>query len=426
MDKITADDPIAASADIISENLAKLKELFPDLLTETKTGAAINVDILKALVGDKTVTDVDEKYGLNWHGKRQARQIALTPSTGTLRPCLEESVDWDTTQNLFIEGDNLEVLKLLQKSYSGKVKMIYIDPPYNTGKDFVYPDDFRNSIKNYQELTGQIDGDGGNVSSNTENSGRYHTDWLNMMLPRIKLARNLLRKDGVIFITIDDHEVANLQEVMNEVFGEENFKGYIIWQHSLQPKGYSGKLSVHHNYLLCYSLSEAFTLANLERTAEHNKNYSNPDNDPNGDWRTGDVRNALYRPNLIYDIETPSGKVISPPENGWRWSRETMAEKMSTGEIVFSKDETRIIRKIYLKNLKGRTPESIIFGKEVGTTRDAAREIKDIFDGKMPFDTPKPTKLINHLIQLSGANETDIVVDFFCWFRNYISCYYAD
>ena len=413
MQKITAESTESKSPDLAAENLAQLKTLFPELVAESKDGVVVNMDVLKQLVGDKAITDTEEKYGLQWHGKRRARQIALTPSTGTLRPSPAESVDWDTTQNLMIEGDNLEVLKLLQKSYAGKVKLIYIDPPYNTGKDFVYPDNFKDNIKNYLDLTGQT-GEGGNkISSNTEASGRYHTDWLNMMYPRLKLARNLLRSDGVMFITIDDHEVAALRCICDEVFGEENCLGILIWQHSLQPKGYAGTFSVHHNYVLCYQKSEDFELMNLDRTDEHNKNYSNPDNDPNGPWRAGDVRNALYRPNLIYKIATPSGKTIEPPPNGWRWSKETLASKIATGEIVFSPDETRIIRKIYLNTLDGRTPETILFGKEHGTTRDAASEIKDLFDGEVPFDTPKPTSLVQHLISLSGASGSDLILDFF-------------
>lgn len=412
MEKLTHQDPETQSADIVAGNIAHLKALFPELITESADGTTVNIDILKQLVGDKTVTDAEEKYGLNWHGKRRARQLALTPSTGTLRPCPEDSVDWDTTQNLMIEGDNLEVLKLLQKSYAGKVKLIYIDPPYNTGKDFVYPDDFQDNIKNYLELTGQIEG-GQKISSNTEASGRFHTDWLNMMYPRLKLARNLLRADGVVFITIDDHEVAGLRTLCDEILGEENCLGILVWQHSLQPKGYSGTFSVHHNYVLCYQKSDDFELANLDRTDEHNKNYSNPDNDPNGPWRAGDVRNALYRPNLIYPIQTPSGKKIDPPANGWRWSKETLASKIQSGEIIFTPDETRIIRKIYLNTLEGRTPETILFGKEVGTTRDAASEIKGLFDDIVPFDTPKPTGLIQHLITLAGVRGNDLVIDFF-------------
>src|SRR5512139_3783312 len=212
MQKIDATNPDAQSADIVAGNIDQLKALFPEILTEGPNGIAVNMDVLKALVGDKTVTDADEKYGLNWHGKRRARQLALTPSTGTLRPCPEDSVDWDTTQNLMIEGDNLEVLKLLQKSYAGKVKLIYIDPPYNTGNNFIYPDDFRDSIKNYLELTGQVEG-GRKITSNTEASGRFHTDWLSMLYPRLILARNLLRDDGALFVSIDDGEVDNLKKL---------------------------------------------------------------------------------------------------------------------------------------------------------------------------------------------------------------------
>ena len=302
MGKITANDPEARSADVIAENVEQLKALFPEAFTEGK----VDFDVLKQLLGGGVI-EQEEKYGLNWHGKRQARQLALTPSAGTLRPCPEESVDWDTTQNLLIEGDNLEVLKLLQKSYAGKVKLIYIDPPYNTGKDFIYPDDYRDNIRNYLELTGQTDDENRKLSSNTEASGRFHTDWLNMIYPRLRAARNLLRPDGVLFVTVDDHEVANLRILFDEVFGEENFLSVLIWQHSVQPKGYAGTFSVHHNFILCYQKGENFELANLDRTEEHNKNYSNPDNDPKGPWRPGDVRNALYRPNLIYEIATPSG-----------------------------------------------------------------------------------------------------------------------
>jgi len=222
MKKIEPGASETRTADVVAENIAKLKALFPEIVTEGPKGTAINIDALKALVGDGTVTDAEEKYGLNWHGKRRARQLALTPSTGTLRPCPQESVNWEATQNLMIEGDNLEVLKLLQKSYAGKVKLIYIDPPYNTGKDFVYPDNFQDNIKNYLELTGQVEG-GQKMSSNTEASGRFHTDWLNMMYPRLKLARNLLREDGVLFVSIDDSESANLKGMLDEIFGAENF-----------------------------------------------------------------------------------------------------------------------------------------------------------------------------------------------------------
>lgn len=232
-----------------------------------------------------------------------------------------------------------------------------------------------------------------------------------MMYPRLRLARELLSDDGLIFICIDDNEHANLQKICDEVFGDANRIATIIWQHSIQPKGYLSGFSVHHNEILVYQKSENYELQALERKPEDNKAYSNPDNDPKGPWRSGDVRNALYRPNLIYDVITPSGKVIKPCPNGWRWSRETMAEKIASGEIIFSADETRIIRKIYLSSLEGRAPETIWFGKDVGTTRSAMTEIKDLF-GDSVFDTPKPTTLIEQALQLVGGNDY-CVLDFF-------------
>ncbi|MGH9650218.1 MAG: site-specific DNA-methyltransferase, partial [Terriglobales bacterium] len=256
MKKLTDCDPETKSPDLVAQNLSQLKALFPELVTEGKDGVAVNLDVLKQLVGDQTVTDAEEKYGLNWHGKRRARQLALTPRTGTLRPCPEDSVGWDITQNLMIEGDNLEVLKLLQKSYAGKVKLIYIDPPYNTGNDFVYPDDFRDNMNNYLELTGQMEG-GRKTSTNTEASGRFHTDWLNMMYPRLKLARNLLRLDGMILASIDDGEVARLRHVMDEVFGAENFLSTFVWKKKAGGGDDSDHVAAEHEYILCYARDQA-------------------------------------------------------------------------------------------------------------------------------------------------------------------------
>ena len=272
MQKLTANDPETKSPDLVAENVSRLRALFPELVTEGPDGVAVNLDVLKQLVGDRTVTDAEEKYGLNWHGKRRARQLALTPSTGTLRPCPEDSVDWDTTQNLMIEGDNLEVLKLLQKSYAGKVKLIYIDPPYNTGKDFVYPDNFQDSIKSYLELTGQTGESGQRLSSNTEASGRFHTDWLNMMYPRLKLARSLLREDGVMFVSIADQEIHNLRSVMDEVFGPENFIATVIWHKMDSPKNSAIHFSEDHDYVLIYAKEAATWRPNgLERTEEDDR-----------------------------------------------------------------------------------------------------------------------------------------------------------
>ena len=397
------------SHDVAEERRQELLRLFPEIRTED---GKLDFERLKLALGE-AVDMGKERYGMTWPGKADCFRAIQAPSLGTLRPAREESVAFDSTENLIIEGDNLEVLKLLQKSYLGKVKMIYIDPPYNTGKDFIYPDNFSESLQTYLEYTGQVDAEGRKFGTNTDTDGRFHSKWLNMMYPRLYLARNLLRDNGIIFISADDAEIDNLRKVCTEVFGEENLVASCIWQHSVQPKGYSGTFSVHHNYLLAYQKAEDFMLCDLERTEEHNRNYSNPDNDPNGPWRSGDVRNALYRPNLLFDIVTPSGKTIKPPPNGWRWSRETVERKIEAGEIVFSPDETRIIRKIYLKNLEGRTPETILFGKDVGTTRDAASELKILFEGSVPFDTAKPIALVKHMLRLAGAQADDIVLDFF-------------
>lgn len=390
------------SKDLVAERIEQIKALFPEIVTEGE--GTVDFEKLRLILGDE-IEEGDERYAFIWPGKADAIRQSQTPSRATLKPMPSQSVNWNDTKNLYIEGDNLEAMKLLLRGYFGKVKVIFTDPPYNTGHDFVYKDTFGDSLEGYREqvgLTGQ---------ANADTSGRYHTNWLTMMYPRLRLARELLSDDGLIFICIDDNEHANLQKICDEVFGDANRIATIIWQHSIQPKGYLSGFSVHHNEILVYQKSENYELQALERKPEDNKAYSNPDNDPKGPWRSGDVRNALYRPNLIYDVITPSGKVIKPCPNGWRWSRETMAEKIASGEIIFSADETRIIRKIYLSSLEGRAPETIWFGKDVGTTRSAMTEIKDLF-GDSVFDTPKPTTLIEQALQLVGGNDY-CVLDFF-------------
>ena len=290
--------------------------------------------------------------------------------------------DGTIRENLIIKGNNLLALHSLKEQFREKVKLIYIDPPYNTGNDsFGYNDNFN------------------------------HSTWLTFIKNRLEIAKTLLRPDGSIWINIDDSEDLYLKIICDEIFDRSNFIGCIIWQHSIQGKGYSGNLSVHHNYILCYRKSERFNLGLLERTEEHNTNYSNPDHDPKGDWRTGDIRNALYRPNLIYDIVTPSGKIIHPPKNGWRFSKETMIKKIRDKSVIFNKDETRLILKIYLSDQEGRVPESIWFGKDIGTTRIANKEIKELFGDKV-FDTPKPEALLNRIIDIS-MNINEIFLDFF-------------
>nr|AIA11527.1 DNA methylase [uncultured bacterium] len=329
MQKLNVDNPITHSRDLAADNIARLKKVFPDLLTEGPNGAAINLDVLKALIGDATVSDVDEKYGLNWHGKRRARQLALRSSAGTLRPMPGDSVEWDTTQNLMIEGDNLEVLKLLQKSYAAKVKLIYIDPPYNTGADFIYPDNFRDSLRNYLELTGQLEG-GRKLSSNTEASGRFHTDWLNMMYPRLKLAKSLLQRDGFIFISIDHNEVANLRAICAEIFGEENFRNMIIVRRGIKNVQAQfdsiANLSSGHEYVLCYSANSDVRLPKLSYEIEESQA---------GKWDT--FWRGTDRPTLRYEL------FGNTPETGqWRWSKERTLKAIENYRAFLADKENRL------------------------------------------------------------------------------------
>ncbi len=473
MEPLTAADPQTKSADITAENVAKLRALFPELITESKDGVALNVDVLKALVGDKTITDAEEKFGLNWHGKRLARQLALTPSTGTLRPCPEESVDWDKTQNLMIEGDNLEVLKLLQKSYAGKVKLIYIDPPYNTGKDFVYPDNFQDNIKNYMELTGQTGEEGQKLSSNTEASGRFHTDWLNMMYPRLKLAQSLLRNDGIILISVDDHEIENLKAACNEVFGEENFVACMIWEKG--RKNDAKFVSVGHEYLLVFAKSLSLLretkkiwreekpgareiwekyveLRQLHGEAEDliEKHLSAwfsslPKNHPskkwsrykrvdqNGPWRDRDI-SWPGDGGPKYDLIHPATKLpCKMPESGWRFSEEEMQRQIKLGLVVFRKDHTEPpFRKAHIRpvsaeldiDIEPNDEEESEDNKEEYATQVrgsyfykqsqvAVKFLRNLLGAKV-FNNPKDHlelgKLFNYV---TAGDDSAIIMDFF-------------
>ena len=418
MKKLTATDPETRSADQAGENIERLKALFPELVMEGPDGAAINVDVLKSLVGDKTVTDCDEKYGLNWHGKRRARQLALMPSAGTLRPCPEDSVDWDTTQNLMIEGDNLEVLKLLQKSYAGKVKLIYIDPPYNTGKDFVYPDNFQDNVRNYLELTGQVEG-GQKISSNTEASGRFHTDWLNMMYPRLRLARSLLRNDGVIFMTIDDTEVSNLKRIADDIFGEENFVANVVWQKKYAVANDDPGIGVMHDHILVYRKSEDFRRGLLERTKEQNARYSNPDDDPRGDWASDNYvsnKSKDERPTLWYPITHPAtGEDVWPDEHAvWRYSRERHLEIEKEGRLYWGPSLS--YKKPRLKRYLSEVQDGIVpptwWTFDCCGHNDEAQKETGVLLGRKVFGTPKPVRLIDRMLTI--ANDRDaIVLDFF-------------
>jgi len=418
MKKLDQNDPETSSADIVADNIVKLKGLFPELVTEGAEGASINEDVLKQLVGDQTVTDAEEKFGLNWHGKRAARQLALTPSTGTLRPCTEDSVDWGTTQNLMIEGDNLEVLKLLQKSYTGKVKLIYIDPPYNTGKDFVYPDNFQDNIKNYLELTGQMEG-GAKISSNTEASGRFHTDWLNMMYPRLKLAKNLLGRDGLILVSVDETEVDNLKRICDEVFGEENLVERVVWKNKYGSGALTKGFANVHEYLLVYSRESigdiAAPLNDEQRSAYklRDEKYST-----RGGYLTQPLATTSKdpRPNLVYPILHDGHEIW--PDKQWIWSKERFDEAYKNNEIVVNESGGKfsVRTKQYLRDEHGVER----FGKPLSLmngpfNQEGTKDIADLFEEKV-FSFPKPTALLRYLVALvvNGDNSKDgLILDYF-------------
>jgi adenine-specific DNA-methyltransferase len=411
MKPITAADPQSRSADLMADNIARLRELFPEAFTAGK----IDFDVLKQLLGGE-VEEREEKYGLNWHGKRRARRLALTPSNGTLRPAPEDSVDWSTTRNVFIEGDNLEVLKLLQKSYSGKVKLIYIDPPYNTGNDFVYEDDFRDSIDNYKRITGQINAEGHALTSNPETSGRFHTNWLNMLYPRLYLARQLLRDDGVIFVSIDDHEVHHLRAMMNEVFGEESFVASVIWEKADSPRNSARQFSEDHDYVLAFSKRPDWTPDRLPRTEEANSIYSNPDNDANGPWLPGDPYANHYYSKGQYTITGPTGREFKPPHGRyWRISEDRFRELDAAGRIWWGPTrDARPSIKRYLSEVADLVPRTLWKKDDVGSNRTSKNEMRNLFPEAESFDTPKPTKLVQRLLQLAtSSTEGDYVLDFF-------------
>ncbi|MBY6260841.1 site-specific DNA-methyltransferase [Azospirillum sp. 412522] len=413
MQKLTFDDPQTKSADLINENVTALKALFPDAFTEGK----VDFDVLKQLLGG-TVDEREEKYGLSWRGKRQARQLALTPSTGTLRPCPEESVDWDSTKNLMIEGDNLEVLKLLQKSYAGKVKLIYIDPPYNTGKDFIYPDNFRDNIQNYLEITEQVEG-GRKLTSNTDASGRFHTDWLNMIYPRLKLAKSLLKPDGVIFVSCDDNEVARLRSLIDEIFGEESFVAQIVWEKMYTTKNDASLISTSHDYIIV-ALNrggERAALGLLPRTEEMDARYSNPDNDPRGPWKPIPLYADGERKNGRYVIVGKTGLEFRPPPNShWRFVESDLLKLIDDNRVWFGKSgDSQPNLKRFLKELNdGVKAKSLWTHKEVGSNDTASREIKSLLNvAESPFSFPKPTSLISRIIEIGASEKDALILDFF-------------
>ena len=395
------------SLDLKEENLNRLKEIFPEVFEEGK----IDFEKLRLLLGDN-VEEKEERYEFNWNGKRDAIRIAQTPSTGTLRPDKESSKNWDDTENLYIEGDNLEVLKLLQKSYFGKVKMIYIDPPYNTGKDFVYKDNFKDNIANYKEITSQT------TKANPETNGRYHTDWLNMMYPRLKLARNLLREDGVIFISIDDNEVDNLKKVCSGIFGEENFVECLIWKKRATPPN-DKNIGRIHEFILCYAKSiNSLELNLLPRDEKSIKRYSNPDNDERGPWVASDLsangKGGRIAKSCIYPIINPNNQKEYMPSEGrcWLFNKEKMDLWIREGRVAFRDNTGAPFLKRYLSEVRqGLTLPTIM--TEFGYSQTSVIEMDKIFNKKGIFEYAKPTTLIKPLIRVGTTSKDDIVLDFF-------------
>lgn len=395
--------------DIVGDNIKKLAQLFPSAVKDGE----VDFDALKEELGQFTEVGT-EKYELTWAGKKKAKKFAQEDIVGkTLKFIPEDSKNPDTTENLYIEGDNLEVLKLLRQNYYGEIKMIYIDPPYNTGNDFVYNDSFEMCKAESDAAEDARDLFGERYTMNKSSQNRYHANWLSMMYPRLKVARDLLMDNGVIFISIDDNEVGNLKKLCEEVFANSNFLADIIWKHTQQSKNDELHFSRQYNHTLVYAKNRAAVQRfYFERSDEDNKNYSNPDGDPKGLWRSGDVRSPNYRRTLCYTITAPDGTVIQPPTNGWRWSEESMKKKIESGEIKFKNDNSGIIRKIYLCEQLGRIPENLWEGSKYGTTRQAATMIKELFDGIQVFDTPKPYELIEKMLEIASDKDS-IILDFF-------------
>lgn len=410
------------SMDIVAQNVENIGNLFPDCITEArdengKIQKVVDRDRLMQKFSHKIIGGgTTERYEFTWVGKNASRVEANTTTNKTLRPCIEESKDWDNTENLYIEGDNLEVLKLLQNSYFNKVKMIYIDPPYNTGNDFIYIDDFAQNIDEYEEAKGSFDEEGNRLFKNTDTNGRFHSDWCSMIYPRLVLARNLLANDGVIFISIDDNEQENLKKICDEVFGEKNFIAQVIWERAYAPVNLKKHFSENHDYIICYAKDIDKAICNgLPRASEANDRYSNPDNDPRGIWKSDNLSVGPIVQSKIYEIITPGGRKVLPPEGYcWRLSKEKFKEFVKDNRIWFGKDGNNVpsIKRFLTEVKQSITPMTIWKYSEVGHSQDAKQNLKKLFDGKSFFDYPKSVELIKRCIQLY-SNESSIIIDFF-------------
>ena len=411
------------SADGAQLNLDALYQIAPSCFTEVAapgTGGVkrvINFDVLRQLLGDNAVEDAPEAYEFNWVGKQAARAEVLEPIKKTLRPVKEDSVDWDNTQNLYIEGDNLKVLKLLQKSYLGKVKMIYIDPPYNTGNDFVYHDDFAMSADEYAEASGSVDELGNKYIKNMDSNGRFHSDWCSMIYPRLMAARTLLTEDGVIFISIDDNEQKDLKNLCDEVFGCNNFLAQVVWERAYSPINLMKHFSPSHDYILCYAKNIDNAICHgIGRSDEANGRYSNPDNDPRGVWKASDLSVGPAVQENIYTITTPSGRNVEPPAGrSWSLSRKAFRERLEDNRIWFGPNGDNVpAMKRFLSELRktGITPMTIWKHTEVDHSQGATQKLAKLFDGKKYFDYPKPVTLIERCLQLYSDKDS-IILDFF-------------
>ena len=418
MDKLNMHTP-----DIATDNFKKLVALFPNVVTETidENGdivRAIDKDILMQEISCKVVDGKDERYAVSWPNKREAILKANAPISMTLRPVRSESVAFDSTENLYIEGDNLDILKIIHETYLHKIKMIFIDPPYNTGKDFIYEDNFEMSDEQFLSISGQFSEDGYRMVQNTQSNGRFHTDWLNMMYSRLKISRDLLTGDGSIFIAIDDNEYANLKRICDEIFGESAFVATIIWE-NFYGRSNAAAISPAHNYILIYAMNGddwKYTRNLLDRSEDSASKYKNPDNDPKGPWRLGPIFASGERhEGLMYTITTPSGKEVSPPKGShWRMLEKDFWRMVDEGRIVFGKTgDSAPATKLYLSEVQsGLVPRTIWLSNEVGHTQEGKREIQALFPENVPFDTPKPTRLLKQLIQIA-TNDNDIIMDYF-------------
>ena len=428
------------TANKADENFRKLAAMFPNAVTEAinengEVVRAIDKDVLLQEIACTVVDGNEERYQFTWPDKKKSVLLANAPINKTLRPvrdnetvptgadsegkpyCSTGSMNFDTTENLYIEGDNLEVLKLLQETYLGKIKMIYIDPPYNTGNDFVYEDDFAQSTDEYLANSGQYDEDGNRMAQNTESNGRFHTDWLNMIYPRLKLAKDLLTDDGVIFISIDDNEQENLKKCCDEVFGGQNFVAQLVWERAYAPKNDARFISNSHDYVLMYARNlDGFVIGRLPRTEEANARYQNPDNDPRGVWKPSDLSVKTYNAACDYPITTPSGRVIEPPAGRcWSLSKNAFLERLQDNRIYFGADGNSVpCMKRFLTELKydGMAPTSIMFYKDVGHSQEGAKEVTKLLNAGV-FDGPKPVRLLTRLLTLANLKDDSLVLDFF-------------